>query len=408
MRPSLLPNLSVILARRPKGTKIMELERFAMAPPRKIAAITVVALLVSLEQASHAADVFTLANVAVDETAADAAAARKIALAVGQRQALARLVKRLVPLIDQSRFPPLMDEDITGLVRSFEIEREKVAPNRYIASVNFRFKPRAISALMRAHHISYAESAGDALLVLPVLTAGGNTELWGEFNPWLAAWAALPPSDGLREVIVPIGDLTDILAFDVVASSSVSQFPDPQAIASRYGAGETIVIGATLADATSHAVSAVEVSIGGPEKSRRTIYRGTVGGTVQTLLAAAAEATRNQLEEDWKSANLLRFDRVGTLDVDITYDGFSDWLDIRRRLDDLVLVRDVVIDQISPRFARVTLHYLGDRVRLEEALAKFSLRLDRGAGVWLLRPANQVDPEASDTRSPPAAVATPW
>ena len=386
----------------------MELERFAMAPPRKMAAITMLAVLISLEQASLAADVFTVANVAVDETAADAAAARKTSLAAGQRQALARLVKRLVPLVDQSRFPPLLDEDINGLVRSFEIGREKVAPNRYIASVKFRFKPRAISALLRAHHISYAESAGDAVLVLPVLTAGGNTVLWGEFNPWLAAWTGLPPNDGLREMIVPIGDLTDILAFDVVASPSLSQTPDPRVIASRYGAGETIVVGATLAEATSQTVSAVEVSIGGSDMSRRTIYQGAAGGTVETLLAAAARATRNQLEEDWKSANLLRFDRVGTLDVDITYDGFSDWLDIRRRLDDLVLIRDVVIDQISPRFARVKLHYLGDRVRLEEALAKSALRLDRGAGVWLLRPADQIEPGAGDTRPQPAATTAPW
>ena len=404
--PLALARLLRYIGARPKGTKIMEPGRFAMAPLRKLAAISVlgIAVLPSTVGKLPATEAYTIANVGVDNTAADAALARRNALASGQREALARLIKRLVPIADQSRFPKLADENITALVRSFEIEEEKVAPNRYIGLVRYRFKSRAVGELLRGNGISYAKSPGEALLVLPVYTAGGTTVLWGERNSWHAAWAELPPSDGLREVLVPIGDLTDILTYDVAYPPAKKPSPGADGIAQRYGAGETMTVSAELTTGPDESVSAVEVEIG-PLNSREgqvTTYRNVAGGTIESLLAAAAEATRNQLEESWKSSNLLRFDHEETLDVDITFTGHAGWLDIRRRLDGMTIVRDIAIAQISPRFARVTLHYLGDRTRLEDALGKSALRLDHESGVWRLSHAEVASPQPAHLPFEPA------
>ena len=72
-------------------------------------------------------DIFTVRDVAVDETAATAAEARQIALAAGQRRAFRRLIDRLVPL-DQQELVPSPDANVLQYyVRDFSVANERTS-----------------------------------------------------------------------------------------------------------------------------------------------------------------------------------------------------------------------------------------------------------------------------------------
>ena len=105
---------------------------------------------------------------------------------------------------------------------------------------------------------------------------------------------------------------------------------------------------------------------------------------METVLALAALTTRGQLEDEWKEANLLRFDRESSLAIDIPLSGIADWLDIRDRLAGIAQIRRLEITAMSSRFARAVLHYIGEDQQLVGALARNDLRLDREADFWLL------------------------
>lgn len=350
-------------------------------------------------------EVFAVAGVAVEKTAADARAARAAALAEGQRKAFARLVRRLVPKIDQSRVPQLEDEDITPLVQSFEIADERVGPNRYVASVTFRFNPAAVGNLLRAYDVSYAESVAPPILVLPVYKVEGRTLLWGDDNLWHGAWAALAAGDGLREIVVPLGDLSDIMTFGAVDLARPESAAGIADLAGRYDSGEVVVVEAALEVGPPPQVPVVSVVMRSPAangtRSRRVSYRGYAEQSIGVLLALAAEATQVRIEEEWKVANLLRFDNVETIEIDIPFGDLADWLDIRRRVTGLALVREFEIDQLSPRFARGVLRYLGDRAQLDAALANNGLSLEREANFWLLRRFNGSGLKAGTTSASP-------
>ena len=331
---------------------------------------------------------FEVSGVAVDVTAENAEAARTEALAEGQRRAFRRLLERLTLASDYHRLPSLPDPVITELVRGFEVAGERVGPGRYIASLTFHFKPAEVGNLLRENAIPYAAAASDPVVVVPLFQGADGLMLWEDGNPWRLAWANLPPSDSLVPFIVPFGELADLEIINA-AQARKGERARFERLAARYGAGEAIAIDAVVAAKTAQGEPTVRVSVRhiGTDGVRvgGGTYSGTAWDTLDAVLAAAAKATRDQLESEWKTANLLRFDRESRLAVDIPIAGFADWLDIRARLGGLALLRKLEIAAISPRFVRAVLHYLGDEQQLAGALARDNLTLTREADLWILR-----------------------
>ena len=331
---------------------------------------------------------FGVSGVAVDVIAENAEAARTEALAEGQRRAFRRLLMRLTLAADHDRLPSLPDPVITELVRGFEVAGERVGPDRYIASLTFHFKPTEVGNLLRENGIPYAAAASEPVVVVPLFQGADGLVLWEDGNPWRLAWARLPPSDSLVPVIVPFGELADLEIMSAIQArkGEPARF---ERLAARYGAGEAIAIDAVVAGETTQAAPTVSVSVRhiGTEGVRVSggTYSGMAWDTLDVVLAAAAKATRDQLESEWKTANLLHFDRESRLAVDIPITGFADWLDIRARLGGLALLRKLEIAALSPRFARAVLHYLGDEQQLAGALARDNLTLTREADLWILR-----------------------
>ena len=226
------------------------------------------------------------------------------------------------------------------------------------------------------------------MVVLPLYRTGGELFLWEDRNLWRIAWAGLALADGLIRVITPIGELADVALIDS-RQADEGHSDRLAAIAEHYGARDVVVAEAAveidpLFDAPTVRVTLRRYDVAGIRIGGGT-YSGTASEALDTVLAIAAGEARTQLEEEWKEANLLRFDRGDSLAVDIPLVDLADWLDIRSRLVDLALVRKAEIAALSPNFARVVLHYLGDVRHLAAALAYSGLELVDEGDLWVLR-----------------------
>ncbi len=362
-----------------------------MALARRLGALiilTVGGLIANPPATLAAADAaFTVAGVAVDVTDDNAAAARILALAQGQRLSFRRLLERLVSISDYGRLPTPPDPVITELVQGFEVADERVGPNRYIASLTFHYKPADVGRLLRDHNIPYAPSASEPIIVLPLFRRAGTLMLWEDGNPWRAAWASLAPSNSLLPVIVPFGELADMEIISAVQAGAGDR-ERLERLTERYGAGEAIVVDATETGVSLEGGPSVAVTVqrflGQSVRVGGGAYGGMLNDSLETVLALAAMTTRGHLEDEWKEANLLRFDRKSSLAIDIPLTGVSDWLDIRGRLTAIALIRKLEITAMSSRFARAVLHFVGEDQQLVGALARKDLRLVREADFWVL------------------------
>src|SRR5512147_2871574 len=115
--------------------KIRDPRRFAMAHPERLRRrpalapllVVLVALLMPAAALAQSAELFEVRDVPVDVTAKSAADARDQAVLQGHRKAFDTLVGRLVSSEDAARLPKLSDDQLTDLVKSFEVEEEHVS-----------------------------------------------------------------------------------------------------------------------------------------------------------------------------------------------------------------------------------------------------------------------------------------
>lgn len=320
---------------------------------------------------------FTVRDVQVDRTAVSAAAAREAALLDGQRAALRRLFERLVPQAQYGRFPKLSDSQISDLVQNYEVQSERTSAVRYIATLTFRFKPEDVRTLLRNARLPFAETSAKPYLVLPVLRQQGVTLLWDSTNPWRDAWNRLAPADGLVPLVLPKGDPADTSQINADQAHSGDE-QRLTAIARRYGAAGVYVADAAL-DAPAAGRAMLQVSLiaygGASEQTLVDSYAQNPGEAMDAFLQRAALAMTNDIEERWKSGQLLQFDHEASLTVLVNYDDLSQWVAIRRRLADLAVIRRTDLVSLTRRQAVLNMVYIGDEGQLRLALAQQDLEL---------------------------------
>src|SRR5918911_4160157 len=137
--------------------------------------------------AAAAVDIFRVAGIPVDATAANAVAAREQAIASGEREGLRQLLRRLTLPEDEARLPRTEGLKTDDYVQSYEIAQEKLGPTRYIATLNVSYVPEQVRALLSGANVPFLDRAPAPVLILPVLETDRGPDIWGDSNPWRAA-----------------------------------------------------------------------------------------------------------------------------------------------------------------------------------------------------------------------------
>ena len=130
-------------------------------------------------------------GIEVDVRAESGSAAREQAWEEAQRKAWARLDG-----------PSLSDSQIAGLVSAIVIERERLGPKRYIATLGVVFDRQRASR--------YLGAAGEAtrsapMLLLPVTISAGTQMVYEQRNPWQRAWAEFQAGQSRIDYVRPAG-----------------------------------------------------------------------------------------------------------------------------------------------------------------------------------------------------------
>jgi hypothetical protein len=337
-----------------------------------------------------APDVFTVSGIEVDATSSDAVTARTQAIREGQQAGLDRLLRRLVPATDYGRLPPESSLPIDDYVQSFEIANEELSSTRYIAQLTVAYDPGQVRDLLRRGRFAAAETASVPVVVLPLYETEQGARLWQDDNPWWQAWADHMDPEQLLRLVLPLGDLEDI----TTVSPAQAQAGDPVALgnlAARYGADSTLLATATaIGGATPEEVRAVRLDarrIGEIQQQGQPLTLA-VGPDqpLEQVLGQAVEQMQAGLDEQWKSANLLRFDQGGTMLAGVPIARLADWVAVKRGLERLPEVSEITITSFARNQVGLEIRYIGDQFRLEQALARLGLALTREGESWLLLP----------------------
>ncbi len=351
----------------------------------------------------HGADagshVFTVTGVRVDVTGETAAAAREAAHADGHVKAMAKLLARLLPREELTLLRPLEAPQILAYVQDFSVGNERTSDVRYLAELTFRFRPGPVRELLRYNGLQHAETMSKPVVVLPIFGVEDEAVLWGEANPWLAVWAARPPGGWLVPLIVPLGDLGDLTAVDA-ARALKGDVEALGAIARRYGAEDVLITQSVLLGNPEVGLGSLQVGTVrlGRYAQQTTVdtYRQPAGGTVQDLLALAADSVDAAVQEAWKQGSLLRPGSQRQIAVTVPASQLAELLEVKRRLVGVAAIRGTEVTSLSRSKTELAITFVGEEAQLILALAQSDLNLTLHPGIgWELRLAGSAMPSAA-------------
>lgn len=355
-------------------------------------------------------DLFQVNGIRVDETDQTAAAARMKALAAGERRAWEVLVGRLVDPAQRARMVTL--PNVGDAVKDFSVIDEKVSAVRYIATLNYTFRPDAVKRLLAGRSARFAVTRSKPVLVAPVLATAPAGQPGDAGTAWRDAWRTAARNRGLVPLRVAStdGGDTGLIGADA-AGIDRSRLAD---LARRNDAEDAVVTLATVtaaADGTNRLlkVSSTRYPATGPSQPLpdRTFPLGAPENDAAVFNDAAAAVVQD-IETVWRRGNAVSTKAVSTTTVQVQTLTIDDWVAMRRRLNELPQVDRVQVVAVGREYATVAISYPGNADDLVAALAKRGLAMRNDGGQWtVVDAASLPPPEEPAADDPSAATASP-
>lgn len=350
---------------------------------------------------SAAAELYRVDGVEVEATAESAVAAREAAIAAGEREGLARLLRRLTAPSDHGRLPELAGRPLDPFVQSFEIAEERVAPTSYAATLNLSYVAAEVQGLLAEAGIPFVTRRSEPILVAPVEVTPTGTVPWLEPSPWRDAWYAAVEDATVATLVLPLADLGDVAAAPPEALAAGDRAA-LDALALRYGAQGVVVATAELARAPeTGALERVDVTARDGARWTQPLVRESVVAAPEEeeseTLARAAALVVDAVEADWKQRTLVPVPPASRLVAEVPLAGLSSWVQIRNQLAGLPEVRSLEVQSFSRDRVRLAIGHDVGLAELAGALGRAGLSLAEEEDGWHLRPAGG-----------PAGYPAPW
>jgi hypothetical protein len=327
--------------------------------------------LVLLAAPASAQELFTVAGVHVDATAASSAEALNLAIAQGRPRAWQILYRRLTREQDWPRQPALDGAALLRLARGYTIANERRSTTRYVADVTYIFNAEAVSRTLQGAGIAFTQAAPKRILIVPMAPTFSS-------GPWAQALSA----PGLKDSVVPftVAGAADAPGLGNLNFDNAS-WSDVAAAAARIKAGEAALVQVVY---VNNKVTVNVRRIGLGEQPLKSSVEVPLLGTVGTTYPSAAQAAIRLIEDMWKTRAAVDFSQRGRLTLIANTSSLADWARLRTALGTVDNVTSVQVLTLDIGYAQMAISYQGGADQLRDALGAAGLSLVNRGGEWSL------------------------
>lgn len=341
---------------------------------RRFIALLAFALAVAagLSLPARADDVFAVAGIHVDASAASASAAQLAAIAQGRPRAWAVLFKRLAKPQDQSRQPQLDDASLQRIVRSFTVKNEKRSTTRYVGDVTYVFSPEGVARAMQSGGIAFALVQTRRILLVPMAPNYSSGSLWtSSFSGTRYAAAAVPfalPSGGTDQAA--IGGM----------SFETANWTDVETAAAKIKASEAVFV--QVVPAQGHLTITLKRVGAGYLPVKSSLDVPLLPGGAAGTYSSAADAAVQAIADLWKTRPPDM--GQGHLTADVRIASLAQWSALQTQMATVPNVAGISVQAIDIGAAKITIAYLGSTEQLRDALSAQGISLSRNGSEWSL------------------------
>ena len=368
--------------------------------------VAVAAALTVVAGAAGAANdsVFTVGNYPVDATAENAVNAKRKAMADGQEAALKSLLKRLVAVSDYSRLKRLSGLKASDFLEGVSIRSERNSRTRYIASLDFAFRPDSVRSVLQQEGIPFVEDQAREIIIVPVVRKqDGSLEKGTAAKVWSDTWKSLDLEHSLTPFSVQ--PLKEAIPADAVTRAAAGGNGAERVLAGEYGSPYVLLAIAEPDQAAKRlGVTLAGIDAVGGIGLKRS-YK-VFDGDMAYAMELAAVIGLGVLEGRWKAQKLpsrggsasvysatpaYAATHTGTgtpVTLRAQYGSLGEWMDMRRQLLSMPGVENLQIEAETARGADLSLNYPGGAAELSSALYGRGLVLEGGGNRMILRSGN--------------------
>ncbi len=341
-----------------------------------------------------AEEAFTIDNIHITKTAADASTARKEAIKAAELAAFEQLMHIILQPDTKEQLEELDPDTISTLVQSFEVTQEQITRNTYQANFSISFNPSAIKSVLRQDKLDVILDKSPPLLVLPILQQEEKVVLWEASNPWRNAWDALALESKIVPLILPIGDLEDIQMVSVEDAYS-HEYSALDRLAKKYSAESTLILEGTyrldgITEEPTLEVVMRSIDHGIEIDRKKGIFKGEKSQPVSEFYASVVRKVINRLEGEWRKDIRQAVEKNRTqparhITVMTPISGINEWLELKQRIEEFELVDSYEIKELSVSKVALDIYYKGDFATFAYFLHTRGFQLSRdGEVIWMV------------------------
>ena len=323
---------------------------------------------------------FTINNIAVDETAANASIARSQAISKAESIAFDKLKSKLVAINDLHLLSNTDFINIINLVRGIEVSEERAFSNRYIAKINVTFSPEEVMKIFTQAGASFILNAGSTLCVAHGHKQGLVTRLWEVDNRAKEIWQSTDLINKLRTYKIAQGTLKQRMALDAKAVE-VGGFEAAETFANGCGTRAGLII-------FSHAMP--DLTNGGTIinykywisdmliENEGTLYAPKDEGSsdVDAKLTQLIDDIIEISDESWRQKSMVRGDEKSEINLLIHTDQIKALVAAEQKLAGLSLVSNVSVKRIAIPFSQIRVSFTGSHDQFVQAISQVGYSLE--------------------------------
>lgn len=316
-------------------------------------------------------DIYTVSGVLVNASGKSPALAKSSAHANARRDAFATLLTRLEMRSDIIN--SVNDEEISDMVRSEQIESEKISGNNYSGTFKIVFAKDFVE-----HILSQKKSGGankekiqEASLLIPVVMKKNQPLLWGENNDWKKSLAKALKTNPASSFIIPDSDISNVATIDEKNIENLD-YALIEPLLNKHKANIAYVLIFSY-DEIENKVLVKVVRISRLQKNPvKLSFVNVTRLGYEELMDKVANKTITYLTKSAESPQAVV--DSGLIKIKIYINNLSDWISAKNKIEKSNLINQLNIESISHDFVMISVKYVG-YTDVIEAFASKGIRL---------------------------------
>jgi hypothetical protein len=319
--------------------------------------------------ASAQESVYLVENVIVDFKGKSPTEARAAGVAGARREAFAILAARLN--LDATITANVNDDGIADMVKSEQINDEKLAGNRYSAVLTIEFAADFVEHFLKQQNTKETATAKvEGILIIPGKIEGNRLILWEEDNGWKKALENAA-SYANKNFVIPESDSENV---STITSANIAQLNANSlgTMMDRYSSKIAFIAIFSYDAIENKAIIDVDEIRDGQKTKSKLNFINVNNLSSDDLMFKVAQKTIDHFSKLQNTS----YSKVSNLvNIEIISDRLSNWIAIKNKIEDSNLVNQLNIESISQDRIKISLNYIRPEINIIEAFDKMGIPL---------------------------------